>query len=68
MIVRMRATGTQLVGYDKESGRIVRRRIYVDSNGRQYVRMGMYAMNQPDAHVTRDWFCEHILREGTLER
>lgn len=68
MMVRMRPTGRHLVGYDKESGRVVRRKIYVDSKGRQYVRLGMYAMTQPDAHVTREWFCDHVLMEGMIER
>lgn len=68
MRIKMRATGRQLVGYDKESGRVVRRKVYVDTKGRQYVRLGMYAATQPDAHVTREWFCDNILREGMIER
>ena len=68
MIVRMRGTGRQVVGYDRESGRIVRRKVYEDGAGNEYVRLGMYALNEPDAHVTREWFCEHILGEGMVER
>ena len=68
MRVKMMATGRQLVGYDKESGRVVRRKVYVDSKGRQHVRLGMYAATQPDALVTREWFCDNILNEGMIER
>lgn len=68
MIFKMHSTGKNLVGYDKDSGHIVRRRVYEDSRGRQYVRLGMYALTEPDAHVTREWFCENILREGMIER
>lgn len=68
MRVMMRATGRKLIGYDQEAGRVVRRSLYEDSDGRQYVRLGRYAPSQPDAHVTREWFCEHIMREGMIER
>ena len=68
MIVRMHATGRQLVGYDQEVRRIVRRSLYEDADGRQYVRLGRYAPSQPDAHVTREWFCDHVLRDGMIER
>lgn len=64
----MHATGRQLVGYDMEDGHIVRRKLYEDANGNQYVRLGRYAANDPDAHVRRDWFCDHVLREGMVER
>ena len=68
MIVRMRATGTQLVGYDKSSGRIVRRKLYADASGNEYVRLGRFNDYEPDAHVTREWFCDHILMDGAVER
>ena len=68
MRVRMRATGRELVGYDKDSGRVVRRKVYVDKSGRRYVRLGMYAATQPDAHVEMNWFCDHILRDGVIQR
>lgn len=68
MIVNMHATGRRLIGYDRESGRIVRRKVYEDENGNQYVKLGRYAANDPDAHVRRDWFCDHVLGEGMVER
>jgi len=68
MIVRMRDTGRHVVGYDRESGRIVRRKVYEDGAGTEYVRMGRYAMTEPDAHVRKEWFCDHVLMEGMVER
>ena len=68
MIVRMHATGRQLVGYDQEAGRIVRRSLYEDADGRQYVRLGRYCASDPNAHVTREWFCDHVLGDGMIER
>lgn len=69
MIVRMRATGQQLVGYDKSSGRIVRRKLYEDADGNEYVRLGrLFNCLDPDAHVTREWFCDHVLRDGAVAR
>lgn len=68
MYVRMRGTGSRLVGYDKDSGRIVRRKVYVDNKGRRYVRLGAYAATEPDAHVRVEWFCDHILRDGAVQR
>lgn len=67
MRVKMRATGRQLVGYDKSSGRIVRRKVYEDRNGNEYVRLGRYAASEPNAHVTKQWFCDNILGEGMVE-
>jgi len=68
MRVTMRATGRKLIGYDQEAGRVVRRSLYEDSEGRQYVRLGRYCASDPNAHVTRNWFCENILKEGMIER
>ena len=67
MRVMMRATGRKLMGYDHEDGKVVRRSLYEDSDGNQYVRLGRYA-SDPNAHVTRQWFCEHVLGEGMIER
>lgn len=68
MTVKMRPTGRTLVGYDKDNGRVVRRKVYSDINGRRYVRLGTYALYQPDACVTADWFCDHVLKDGAIER
>ena len=68
MIVRMKDTGRQMVGYDSESGCIVRRKVYVDNNGIEYVRIGRYAMNHNDAYVSKQWFCDNVLKEGMVER
>lgn len=68
MRIVMRATGRKLIGYDQESGRVVRRSLYEDSDGNQYVRLGRYCASDPNAHVTRKWFCENILKEGMIER
>ena len=68
MIVRMHSTGRNLIGYDHESGRIVRRTIYEDGDGNQYVRLGRFAANDPDAHVSKQWFCDHIMTDGMIER
>lgn len=67
-MAKLRATGRKLVGYDQEAGMIVRKSLYEDEDGEQYVRLGRYATSTPDTHVTREWFCEHVLGEGMIER
>lgn len=67
MIVKMHDTGRQLVGYDHESGSIVRRKVYADREGNEYVRLGRFAPT-PDAHVSKQWFCDHIIGDGMVER
>lgn len=63
----MRYTGRRLIGYDHSSGQIVRRKIF-ERDGREYVRIGHYSTSEPRRRVEKDWFCEHVMREGALER
>lgn len=64
----MSDTGRHLIGYDHSSGKIVRRRIYADASGNEYVRMGRYSSQDPEACVEKQWFCDHVIKEGTIER
>lgn len=66
MVVKMRSNGLRAVGYDKDDGRIVRRTVYEDRHGNCYVRMGRYSQHEPDACVSLDWFCEHVLMDGMV--
>ena len=67
-MAKLKVTGRKLVGYDQEAGTIVRRSLYEDEDGEQYVRLGRYCASDPNAHVTREWFCEHVLKNGMIER
>lgn len=62
----MHSTGATLVGLDKSSGRLVRRRVYEDQEGNEYVRLGSYALDGNDACVSVSWFCDNILMDGML--
>jgi hypothetical protein len=68
MIVKMRPTGRTIVGYDHDSGRVVRRKVYEDSEGTEYVRLGTYSATDPNAHVERKWFCKSVLNEQYITR
>lgn len=68
MMVRMRPTARRLVGYDKESGRIVRRKVFEGNDGREYVAIGRYSLYEPRSMVSKEWFCDHVLRDGAIER
>lgn len=64
----MMATGRTLVGYDKDSGQVIRRKVFEGADGSDYVILGRYSMHEPRACVRKDWFCDHILRDGGIER
>lgn len=66
--MRMTATGRTLIGYDKESGRVVRRKIFEGTDGKDYVTLGRYSVYEPGTCVRKDWFCDHVLRDGAIER
>lgn len=64
----MTATGRMLVGYDKSSGQVVRRKVFEGTDGTDYVILGRYSIYSPKACVSKEWFCDHILRDGGIER
>ena len=56
----LRMTKKNLKGYDRSTGKVVRRTIYEDSDGMRYVALGSYAPNNRDACVPMAWFCKRV--------
>lgn len=68
MIVKMSPTKRTIVGYDHNTGRVVRRKVYEDSEGTEYVRLGTYASTDQNAHVERKWFCKSVFDDQYITR
>ena len=57
---RLTRTDTTIKGYDRSAGKVVRRSIYKDKDGKEYVSLGSYATSDPDACVPKTWFCKKV--------
>lgn len=57
----LKSTGTHAIGYDQNTGKIVRKPIYEDDDGTQYVIIGRKS-------IPNDSYCETILGNGALEK